>query len=234
MLRRISLPYLFVLAAIVTMVLAAGGVWQFARPMEEMLRALVPTWVGIACVFWVLWRQVPAADDRTVETRPAPRHPARDFEPLRLDTRYGDIARLPLGAMDYVVVDTETAGGDADGDAIVQIGAVRISGGEIVEEEPFTRRVNPDRPIAPASTRLHGLTDEAVADAPPVETALADFIDYAGDAVLVGHNIAVDLSLRNGSARIDNPVLDTMLLSLGVFEARRDHTLDALAEHFHE
>ena len=80
MLRRISLPYLFVLAAVVTMLLAAGGVWQFARPMEEMLRALVPAWVGIACVFWVLWRQVPAADDGERAVRPAPRRPAREFE----------------------------------------------------------------------------------------------------------------------------------------------------------
>ena len=43
MLRRISLPTLFMLAAIITMVLAAGGVWQFARPVDEMLRALAPT-----------------------------------------------------------------------------------------------------------------------------------------------------------------------------------------------
>lgn len=236
MLRRIALPYLFILAAVVTMVLAAGGVWQFARPMEEMLRALVPTWVGIACVFWVLWRQVPAADDDTAASRPVPRRQSQDFAPLRLETRYTDIAQLPLDTLEYVVVDTESTGtgDDNDDDAIVQIGAVRIAGGRIVDGDSFSRLVNPGRLISPAATRFHGITDETVADAPPIETVLAAFADYAGDAVLVGHNIAVDLSLMRRSARIENPVLDTMLLSIGTFEARRDHTLDALADHFNE
>ena len=108
------------------------------------------------------------------------------------------------------------------------------SGGQIVEGDTFARLVNPGRSISPAATRFHNITDEAVAEAPPVEAVLAEFTDYAGDAVLVGHNIAVDLSLMNRSARIDNPVLDTMLLSVGVFETRGDHTLDALAAHFGE
>lgn len=236
MLRRISLPYLFILAAVVTMVLAAGGVWQFARPMEEMLRALVPTWVGIACVFWVLWRQVPAVDDDTAQPRPTPRRQSQDFAPLRLEARYVDIAQLPLDALEYVVVDTESTGTEVgnDDDAIVQIGAVRIAGGRIVDGDSFSRLVNPGRPILPGATRFHGITDEMVADAPPAETVLAALADYAGDAVLVGHNIAIDLALMKRAARIENPVLDTMLLSVGTFEARRDHTLDALADHFNE
>lgn len=242
MLRRISLPALFVLAAIVTMVLAAGGVWQFAKPMNEILRALVPTWVGIACVFWVLWRQVPPPGDANGAAHPAaqnptPRHPDTGFEPLRLDRRYADISQLALTALDYVAIDTETTGPDGDDDAIVQIGAVRIVGGKVVTEDTFTRLVNPHRPIPAAATRFHGITDDMVADAPGIETALAEFLDYAGDAVLVGHNFALDLSLISRIDRIDrieNPALDTMLLSIGAFETRHDHTLDALADHFDE
>lgn len=237
MLRRISLPMLFAIAAIVTMVLAAGGVWQFARPMDEMLRALVPTWIGIACVFWVLWRQIPPADDNDTPDRPAPRRPAGQFDPLKLDRRYTDIAGLALPALDYVVVDTETTGATDDGDssdAIIQIGAVRIIDGKIVEDDSFARLVNPGQPISAAARRFHGITDNMVADAPGIEAVLADFLDYAGDAVLVGHNVAVDLALINRVERIDNPALDTMLLSVGAFESRRDHTLDALADHFDE
>lgn len=234
MLRRISLPTLFVIAAIVTMVLAAGGVWQFAKPMDEMLRALAPAWIGIAAVFWVLWRQIPPAGDGSASDRPSPRRPSADFAPLQLERRYADISRLPLATLDYVVIDTETTGADADNDAIVQIGAVRISGGEIVQDGSFSRLVNPGRPIPAAATRFHGITDETVADAPGVTAVMAEFLEFAGGAVFVGHNIAVDLSLINRSDRVDNPVLDTMLLSIGAFQARDDHTLDALAEHFNE
>ena len=246
MLRRISLPALFAIAAIITMVLAAGGVWQFAKPIDEMLRALAPTWIGIAAVFWVLWRRIPPAGDANDLVRPSPRRRVTSFEPLRLDRRYADVSTLPLTALDYIVIDTETTGpdddsgrngsgnGNDDSDAIVQIGAVRIIGGKVVEGDTFLRLVNPGRPIPAASTRFHGLTDDMVTDAPEIETVLAEFLDYAGDAVLVGHDVALDLSLMSRVERIDNPALDTMLLSIGAFDGRHDHTLDALAEHFGE
>jgi DNA polymerase III epsilon subunit family exonuclease len=234
MLRRISLPALFAIAAIVTMVLAAGSVWQFAKPIDEMLRALAPTWIGIAAVFWVLWRRIPPAQDANDIVRPSPRRRDTSFEPLRLDRRYADISTLPLTGLDYVVIDTETTGSDDHSDAIVQIGAVRIIGGKVGEGDTFSRLVNPGRPIPAASTRFHGLTDDMVADALGIEAVLAEFLDYAGDAVLVGHDVALDLSLMNRVERIDNPALDTMLLSIGAFDGHHDHTLDALAEHFDE
>jgi DNA polymerase-3 subunit epsilon len=238
MLRRISLPTLFMLAAIITMVLAAGGVWQFARPVDEMLRALAPTWIGIAAVFWVLWRQLPPADNGSAAVQPVTPRAGSAFEPLRLEARYTDISRLPLTSLDYVVIDTETAGSDGnndrDGDAIIQIGAVRITGGKITANDAFSRSVNPGRAISTIAGRFHGITDDMVADTPAIETVLAEFLDYAGNAVLVGHNVTIDLALMNAVERIDNPVLDTMLLSIGAFDSRRDHTLDALADHFNE
>lgn len=234
MLRRISLPHIFVLAAIVTMVLAAGGVWQLARPTDEMLPALVPTWIGIAAVYWVLWRQVAPNGAASADANLPPRPLTTDFEPLRLDTRYADLSRLPLAALDYVVVDTETTGLNIKRDDIVQIGAVRIVGGKVLEGDSFERLVNPGRPIPKDSIRFHGVTDDMVAHAPGIDEILGEFLDYAGDAVLIGHNIAFDLSFMNRTRKIENPALDTMLLSIGAFARRRDHTLDALADHFEE
>ena len=216
------------------MVLAAGAVWQFAAPVEDMLRALVPSWIGIAAVFWLLWRQIAPVREDAAEPNLPPRPLTTDFGPLRLDARYADLSRLPLESLDYVVVDTETTGLNVKRDDIVQIGAVRIVGGKVLEGDSFERLVNPGRPVPPESTRFHGITDDMVAHAPDIADIMTEFLDYAGDAVLIGHNIAFDLSFLNRAGEVPNPALDTMLLSIGAFSARRDHTLDALAEHFDE
>ncbi|MAI49795.1 MAG: hypothetical protein CMM16_04415 [Rhodospirillaceae bacterium] len=237
MLRRISLPYMFVLAAIVTMILASGGVWQFAAPMSEMLRALVPTWVGITCVFWMLWRQVPLADVANTAHNPATSGVA-DFEPLKLGRRYTDLTGLPLAALDYVAIVARTMSpytdGGSDNDAIVRIEAVRIRDGKIVGDDSFTQLVDPSQPIAGAAARFHNITDDTVAGAQAIDSVLSEFRNYAGKAVLVGHNFSRNLALIRNVDEISNPVLDTMLLSMGAFEARGDHTLGALAKYFGE
>lgn len=234
MFRRFSLPQLFVLAALVVMALTTGAVWQFPGGWETQLRAMVPAWIGIAAVFWVLWRQIAPASGSTAQTDLPPRPLTTDFTPLRLDTRYADIASLPMENLEYVIVDTETTGLNVKRDEIVQIGAVRIVDGKLLEGDSFERLVNPGRPIPKDSIRFHGITDDMVAHAPGIEEMLAEFLDYAGDAVLVGHNIAFDLSFMNRAGAVPNPSLDTMLLSIAAFPSRRDHTLDSLSEHFDE
>ncbi|MEK9645271.1 MAG: 3'-5' exonuclease [Alphaproteobacteria bacterium] len=233
MLARLPLPRLFLIAAIVTMLLAAGAVWQFEADVETMLRALVPSWIGIAAVFWVLWRQIAPAGADPAEALP-PRPLTTDFAPLRLDRRYADLSGLGLDALDYVVVDTETTGLKPHEDEIVQIGAVRVTGGKVLEGESFERLVNPGRPIPPASIRFHGVTDEMVAHAPGIEEILHEFAEFAGDAVLIGHNIVFDLAFMNRTRRLENPTLDTMLLSIGAFPDRRGHTLEDLSALYDE
>ncbi len=90
-------------------------------------------------------------------------------------------------AEDYVVFDLETTGLRPNQDAIIEISALRVRKGEIVAE--FSTLVNPQRPIPPGASRVNGITDAMVADAPHIETALADFLDFIGEDVLVGHNI---------------------------------------------
>ena len=229
MLSRIALPKLFVVAALVTMLLTAGAVWQFKASYEETLSALAPAWLGIAAVFWVLWRQVaPASENGNADTLP-PRPLTTDFRPLRLDRRYADLTGLSLRALEYVVVDTETTGLKRDSDEIIQIGAVRIVDGQVLDGDSFERLVNPGRPIPPASIRFHGITDDRVAQAPGIDEILPEFLEFAGDAVLIGHNIAFDLAFMNRTQLVENPTLDTMLLSVGAFPDHRGHTLEDLS-----
>ena len=234
MLNRVSLPVLFALAAVASMLLTAGAVWQFEAEWEALLRALAPSCIGIAAVFWVLWRRV--ADGKTDRARAdlPPRPLTTDFAPLRLDRRYADIGGLGLAALEYVVVDTETTGLKTHRDAIVQIGAVRIADGKLIAGDSFERLVNPGRPIPAASTRFHGITDDMVARAPDIDEILGEFMEFAGDAALIGHNIAFDLAFMERTRAIENPTLDTMLLSLGAFPDRRGHTLEDLAKHYDE
>ena len=120
-------------------------------------------------------------------------------------------------------------------DEVVQIGAVRVVNGRIVEGERFDTLVNPERPIPPGSTKVHGISDDMVAAAPGVEEATRRFHAFARGAVLVAHNAPFDLAfLKRYGSRIglvfDHPVLDTVLLSAVLFGGSATHTLDALAE----
>ncbi len=92
----------------------------------------------------------------------------------------------------FVVFDIETTGsfGASHGDQgaeITEIGAVKVVDGQIVER--FSELVNPKRQIVPRIARLTHITNEMVADKPPIEDVIRKFKDFVGDSILVGHNI---------------------------------------------
>jgi DNA polymerase-3 subunit epsilon len=145
---------------------------------------------------------------------------------------------LALDELTCAVFDTETTGLDPDGgDRVVSLAAVRVRQGRVRRGEVFDALVNPGRPIPSASVRFHGITDEMVAEAPPVDVVLPAFLRFAGGAVLVGHQVWFDLRfLAMAAARLglppltsDHAVLDTLALSEIVHGPLDDHDLDAVA-----
>jgi DNA polymerase-3 subunit epsilon len=141
----------------------------------------------------------------------------------------------PLSQLTYVVFDTETTGLLPHKDEIVQIGAVRVVRGRIVPAEQIDTLVNPQMPIPAASTKVHGVSDAMVADAPLIDTAAVEFHRFARGAVIVAHNAPFDMAFmhRHGKRlglEFDHPVLDTVLVSAVLFGASQTHTLDALCE----
>ncbi|MBD5523799.1 MAG: DNA polymerase III subunit epsilon [Lachnospiraceae bacterium] len=88
---------------------------------------------------------------------------------------------------DYVVFDLETTGVSCNSDEVVEISAIKVIGGEVVDE--FTTLVNPGRPIPYHASEVNGITDDMVKDSPFFEEVLFHFLEFVGDLVLVGHNI---------------------------------------------
>lgn len=146
-----------------------------------------------------------------------------------------DIKDTKLSQLCFVAFDTETTGLSVEKDDIVQIGAVRVLNGRIVEGETVNTYVDPGRPIPPASTRIHHVSDADVAGAPDIAKAGRDLHHFARGAVLVAHNAPFDIGLLRKTAdksgvTWDHPVLDTVLLSAVVFGTTEAHSLDALCE----
>ncbi|WP_109509979.1 DEDD exonuclease domain-containing protein [Nocardioides speluncae] len=120
----------------------------------------------------------------------------------------------PLRDLTFCVVDLETTGGSAGGGSMItEIGAVKVRGGEQLGE--FQTLVNPHTQIPAFIAVLTGITNTMVADAPPIESALPAFLEFAQGSVLVAHNAPFDVGFLQHFARLQErpwpafEVLDT-------------------------
>jgi len=169
----------------------------------------------------------------------APGDPRPEFYDFNLPPApSAEMAARDLSELSFVVFDTETTGlSPRGGDEIVQIAGLRIVNGRILRGETFDSLVNPGRPIPPASTRVHHITDAMVEGAPDIRDVGRRFHDFCQGSVLVAHNAPFDLAflrLKEDviARRFDNPVLCTVLMSAGLFGHTGQHTLDALCARF--
>ncbi len=173
-------------------------------------------------------------DAQTLISPTASRPLVYDFDLMDHDAELA-FADRPIMALTYSVFDTETTGLLPHKDEIVQIGAVRVVNGKIVAGESIDQLVNPGMNIPAASTKVHKVTNEMVADAPDIHTAARQFHTFSRDAVIVAHNAPFDMAFlrrhrRETGVEWDHPIIDTVLLSAVLFGASETHTLDALCE----
>src|SRR5881398_1383367 len=146
----------------------------------------------------------------------------------------------------YVTFDLETTDKDVEVCEVVEIGAVRVVGGEIVDR--FHSLVRPYRPITPGATKVHGYTDGDVRKARPLAEVWPEFRAFIGDDVLIAHNgqhfdIPVLRRLAAGREGVDSLVLydtlplvrslsrdsaklEDLALRFGIDAGRAHHALD--------
>jgi len=183
---------------------------------------------------------LPAASAAVPRSRSVPAIGSRpeyyDFDLFHQPGQTPDLDSRPLVELAYTVFDTETTGLEPSaGDEIIAIGAVRIVNGRLLRHELFDQLIDPRRPIAPESVRIHGITPEMVAGQPTIDRVLPRFLRFSEDTVLVAHNAAFDmrfLQLKEAATgvRFTQPVLDTLLLSEVLHPNIKEHRLEAITE----
>ncbi len=134
---------------------------------------------------------------------------------------------------DFVVFDIETTGFSPVKNKIIEIGAVKVSDGEIVDR--YSAFVNPQVPIPFEIEKLTGIRDDMVIDAPLIEEILPQFLEFCQDAVLVAHNAGFDMSfIMENTSRLgmkrEFTYVDTLGIARVLLPGQAKHTLDAIAK----
>ena len=140
--------------------------------------------------------------------------------------------------MREIVLDTETTGMDpSTGDRLVEIGCVELMN-QLPTGKTYHVYINPERPIPPEATAVHGITDEYVKDMPTFGEIVGNFMDFIGNDRLVIHNAEFDVKFLNaelkmfGFPSLDNRrVLDTLKMARQKFPGSPAN-LDALCRRF--
>ncbi|HHT38536.1 MAG TPA: PolC-type DNA polymerase III [Mollicutes bacterium] len=137
----------------------------------------------------------------------------------------------------FVVFDFETTGFNAtSGDSIIEVGAVKICNGEIIDA--FQEFVNPGREISEAITNITSITNEMLKDKDVEETVIKRFKEWYGNLPMVAHNAKFDVSFLESAyhkynlGTFSNPVIDTLELSKALDTNVFRHSLSAIVKRY--
>ena len=137
---------------------------------------------------------------------------------------------------EFVIFDVETTGLSSVYDTIIEIGAVKMKNGEVLER--FDKFINPHHPLSEQTINLTSITDEMVSAADDEDVVIKQFQDFYGDRPLCGHNVQFDVGFVNtalrraGLSEITQPVVDTLEVSRLLHPEQNRHTLDSLAKKY--
>ncbi|MBR7552926.1 PolC-type DNA polymerase III [Allobacillus sp. GCM10007491] len=141
---------------------------------------------------------------------------------------------INLDDANYIVFDVETTGLSANFDKIIELAAVKVHQGEIVDR--FERFANPHQKLSDTTINLTGITDDMVKDAPEIEEVMKDFHQWCEQDILVAHNASFDIGFINaayqrmGIEKVSNPVIDTLELARFLLPDLKNHRLNTLCK----
>lgn len=137
----------------------------------------------------------------------------------------------------YVVFDLETTGTSPKTEAIIEISALKVVDGKVVDT--FSTLVNPEKPISPEATAVNGITDDMVKNEPTLDIVLPQFNEFIEEYILVGHNIhCFDMKFIWKAAEalfgqtISNDYIDTLPMSRKCLPQLAHHRLVDLATYY--
>ena len=135
----------------------------------------------------------------------------------------------------YIAFDLETTGLDVETEEIIEIGAVKVKDGKVVDR--FMEFIKPEKAITAAITNITGITNEMVATARSAEAVIKDFVSFCEDYVLVGHNIQFDYKFsKRFAAKFGLPFekkgIDTLKIARVVHKDMESKSLGTLCEHY--
>lgn len=135
----------------------------------------------------------------------------------------------------YVIVDVETTGGSAQWHRVTEIGAVKVQGGQVVDE--FQTLLNPGRPIPKNIIQLTGITNEMVADAPKFADVATKFLEFSEGSIFVAHNVRFDYGfIQREFQRLEIPFVRPLMCTVAgmrkTYPGLASYSLKNLSEHF--
>ena len=137
---------------------------------------------------------------------------------------------------DYVCVDIETTGIRPKWDRIIEIGAVKVRNGK--EVDSFSELIYPGVPVPLRITQLTGITNEMLAGKQGIGEVLPKFVEFAGEDLLLGHNVRFDYSFLKQNAmnlniEFDKWGMDTLKIARKTLPRLESRALDYLCEFYH-
>lgn len=137
---------------------------------------------------------------------------------------------------EFVIFDVETTGLSAKYDTIIEIGAVKMKDGVVLDR--FDEFINPHHPLSETTINLTSITDDMVSSAQDEKEVIAKFKEFYGNDPLCGHNVQFDVGFVNEALKranlpqISQPVVDTLEVSRLLHPEQTKHTLDSLAKKY--
>lgn len=136
---------------------------------------------------------------------------------------------------DYVAFDLETTGLNVECDNIIEIGALKVVNGKVVDR--FMEFLKPDTPISPLITNITGITNEMVANARSTDDIIRDFVAFCGNDILVGHNIMFDYKFTKKYANqlgysFEKKGIDTLKIARKCLPTLESKSLGTLCDHY--